>query len=310
VKVSLNHSLANELSRAIGVQNVELAVENIAAEVRALASGHGLASWIDRAFRLSVSQVLVTDLGSVDGRLRTVPSNRRIVELSCRRPRTRQLFSLAHELSHLAMERHVPAIGADLKYRSLFHSDFDREEEKLADLLAAVMLMPTQMVQEIRSEFNDQLTASVQLAQRTQVSFSAAAIRVSDVCRENFVLLEFKVVEKGEAIVLNGGPLGITPLGLSGGWKARYRLGSPDVFPLKQTVRRTIQVESFPGVIEQHEGLFRAVSHQRVLAVFPKMKIDEDNRKFTKDGQDPFASVKWTKRSSKISNPDGSSSSR
>jgi ribonucleoside-diphosphate reductase alpha chain len=33
------------------------------------------------------------------------------------------------------------------------------------------------------------------------------------------------------------------------------------------------------------------------------MKI---NRKFTKDGQDPFASVKWVKRSSKISNPDGS----
>ncbi len=29
-------------------------------------------------------------------------------------------------------------------------------------------------------------------------------------------------------------------------------------------------------------------------------------RKFTKDGADPFASVKWVKRSSKISNPDGS----
>ncbi len=33
------------------------------------------------------------------------------------------------------------------------------------------------------------------------------------------------------------------------------------------------------------------------------MKI---TRKFTKDGADPFASVKWVKRSSKISNPDGS----
>ena len=33
------------------------------------------------------------------------------------------------------------------------------------------------------------------------------------------------------------------------------------------------------------------------------MKI---TRKFTKDGQDPFSTVKWTKRSSKISNPDGS----
>src|SRR6185369_3409875 len=33
------------------------------------------------------------------------------------------------------------------------------------------------------------------------------------------------------------------------------------------------------------------------------MKI---TRKFTKDGQDPFATVKWVKRSSKITNPDGS----
>ncbi|MBL8964633.1 MAG: adenosylcobalamin-dependent ribonucleoside-diphosphate reductase [Phycisphaerae bacterium] len=33
------------------------------------------------------------------------------------------------------------------------------------------------------------------------------------------------------------------------------------------------------------------------------MKI---SRKFTKDGSDPFASVKWVRRSSKISNPDGS----
>src|SRR5215207_8850834 len=29
-------------------------------------------------------------------------------------------------------------------------------------------------------------------------------------------------------------------------------------------------------------------------------------RKFTAQGQDPFASVQWVKRSSKISNPDGS----
>src|SRR5512135_2187905 len=33
------------------------------------------------------------------------------------------------------------------------------------------------------------------------------------------------------------------------------------------------------------------------------MKI---TRKFTTAGQDPFASVKWVKRSSKITNPDGS----
>ena len=33
------------------------------------------------------------------------------------------------------------------------------------------------------------------------------------------------------------------------------------------------------------------------------MKI---TRKFTKDGQDPFSSVEWTKRTSRISNPDGS----
>lgn len=33
------------------------------------------------------------------------------------------------------------------------------------------------------------------------------------------------------------------------------------------------------------------------------MKI---TRKFTKDGMNPFDSVRWTRRSSKISNPDGS----
>lgn len=33
------------------------------------------------------------------------------------------------------------------------------------------------------------------------------------------------------------------------------------------------------------------------------MKI---SRRFTKDGQDPFASVSWTRRSSRITNPDGS----
>ena len=33
------------------------------------------------------------------------------------------------------------------------------------------------------------------------------------------------------------------------------------------------------------------------------MKI---SRKFTKPGQDPFATVGWIKRSSKITNPDGS----
>src|SRR5882757_531089 len=34
-----------------------------------------------------------------------------------------------------------------------------------------------------------------------------------------------------------------------------------------------------------------------------RMKI---SRKFTSPGQDPFSTVKWTKRSSKITNPDGS----
>ncbi len=33
------------------------------------------------------------------------------------------------------------------------------------------------------------------------------------------------------------------------------------------------------------------------------MKVE---RKFTKAGQDPFSTVEWTTRSSKISNPDGS----
>ena len=189
--VLYNDKLACDFAAAVDAANVSDAIDCAALDARGKVPGEGWAAWIKRAFELGVSSVAEKDLGSIDGTLDTRFDGTRVIEINTRRPRTRQLFSLAHEIGHLLIEQYVPFTRATLKERSLFHCDLDREEERLADRLAATMLMPSKSVCEVLAEFGAGLTGVCKVGERFGVSIQAAARRIIELAKSQVALLMF-----------------------------------------------------------------------------------------------------------------------
>jgi len=121
----------------------------------------------------NVKKVLYKDM-NIDGRL--IPSNDGfIVELKKDRPIERINFTLAHEISHTFFYEAVPTIKyrtVDAKY--ILH---DEEEEKLCDIAASELLMPTAIFSNIAKDFVPSPKSLVGIARIFETSITSTVIK-------------------------------------------------------------------------------------------------------------------------------------
>jgi len=105
----------------------------------------------------------------VSGELRASPENCFEIVFSADQPRSRQRFTIAHEIAHAVFEHtgsHCPRRGKEL--------------ERICDMIATELLTPKHLFREkVRSVID--LDEVRHLAKAFDVSFTSAAIRCSDV---------------------------------------------------------------------------------------------------------------------------------
>jgi hypothetical protein len=113
--------------------------------------------------KVSVYSCVAEDIAG-SGELRRDESGLRIV-YSCYLPKPRRRFTIAHEIAHAYFESCWPDLPRP-----------NKEVEKICDMMAAEILMPSSHVLEIiKGEFR--LDRIFEIARTFQVSLSAAAIR-------------------------------------------------------------------------------------------------------------------------------------
>ena len=141
---------------------------------------------------LGVTEIVMTEL-TEDGRTTWSDRGPRI-ELRADRPETRTRFTLAHEIAHVLVERDQTVAR---RTRGLDHDEI----ETLCDWIAASILMPRDWVQRFaeRPEYNLSLVRLV--AQRADVSLSAAAVRLAEVGRRTCMLLRLQRAQKRWVVV-------------------------------------------------------------------------------------------------------------
>lgn len=262
-------SLSVELASVLGLPNDRQAVEALAATARRAGSGEGMSAWIRRAFALGITSIRSADLGAIDARLLFFPSSDYQIELNLRRPRTRQLFSLCHELAHLLLEREMPCLASNLKERSLFHSNYDLEEERLADQIAAHMLMPEAAIQSLARSYHSPLTAIVLACKQFSVSLAAASIRYREVVGTCPTIISFGIEDAGERIRYREGPLWSLPFAAAvpNSWSLSLgQLGAR--FQVGETQEVTVPVSTADSSIERYGAHLRVVSNSLVLLAF------------------------------------------
>ncbi len=191
--------LLGDLMNKLEVRCGQAALEAVAAEIFAYSQGHGWYAWMRRAHLFGIKSIQFAKIDPLDATLCMSNGAYRVI-INSARPRSRQLFSLAHELAHVALERHLPFLASDMKNRSLFAPDFDREEEELADALAARMLMPDRLVHSIAHDYGCGTTGIWQVSRAFSVSVQAAARRIAEVSAERIACLLFNSEHGGQRI--------------------------------------------------------------------------------------------------------------
>lgn len=104
-------------------------------------------------------------------------------------PRTRQLFTLAHELGHLIIPWHC---GIDIEDIDTVHSEWImdlkyREMEEEANRFAAEILMPQSCIEKLLLSDTTLASLHFQVCSLTGVSEQAAAIRLSQILPKNIL---------------------------------------------------------------------------------------------------------------------------
>ena len=123
----------------------------------------------------SVKKVLYKDL-KIDGRL--IPyEDGFIIELRKDRPIERINFTFAHELAHTFFHEAIPSI----KYRSntANHPQHDDEdEERLCNIAASELLMPTQIFSKIVKDFSPSPESLQKISQTFETSLTATLVKL------------------------------------------------------------------------------------------------------------------------------------
>ena len=144
-----------------------------------------------------------------DGRCDRVGDEWRI-SLATDVPRTRQTFTLAHEIGHLVL-------GQSKASR--------RNEEVWCNGFAAALLMPRARVTEMCSDTRDDLEVLSDLAKCSGVSLAAALVRTYRVCGWKSALLTFHHVPVRRRWILAGAT------GLPKSVRYRVEMADPNAYP-------------------------------------------------------------------------------
>jgi len=144
-----------------------------------------------------------------DGRLRR-DHGRIVIELRADRNPQRRRFTLAHELAHLLLDS---TAGQYVTIRARSASARHAEVERLCDSIAAALLMPPSVVEELEQSYGVTFGLVEALATITRCSLGAAATRVCEITDTPVVLTEVSRSRTGD-IELR--PLSRRPRHLSG----------------------------------------------------------------------------------------------
>jgi IrrE N-terminal-like domain len=166
---------AQELAASAGVRD---AGEAIRRHARRLLDEHGDGSLPVRLSAFfpwaGVRKVRTEDI-SIEGGLRRLPDGRLDILVREDAARTRQRFSVAHELGHVLFHHHAPRAKA----RQLqMGTRAPQEEERLCNIAAAELLMPSAIVKELANT-SDGLDRILRLIRTCDVSVEAAMLRMA-----------------------------------------------------------------------------------------------------------------------------------
>lgn len=109
--------------------------------------------------------------------------------------RRRERFTLAHELGHWALQEEMLGTCEGKLFRGVSTSKSDvAQEEQLANLLAAEILLPREAVLELFDD--EQIHSSLnRICRRFVVSRTMAVRRIADVCNRNIAFLQLMPYE-------------------------------------------------------------------------------------------------------------------
>ena len=119
---------------------------------------------------------------------RLLRENRQVViELRADRDAARRRFTLAHELAHLTLD-------LSSNRQAVLHQRTPgarhAEEERLCDAIAAALLMPRDLVEDLAGRLGVGYKLVVRVAEKTRCSLPAATARVGDVMQVRALLAE------------------------------------------------------------------------------------------------------------------------
>lgn len=137
-----------------------------------------------------IKEVLYKDI-KVDGRLIPYDDGFKI-ELRQDRPHRRKNFTFAHELAHTFFHEAIPSI----KYRTITNNypEYDEEEEKLCDIAASELLMPSSVISTIAKDYSPSPQSLKQISQIFDTSLMATIIKLLSlkIWNANFILWKIK----------------------------------------------------------------------------------------------------------------------
>jgi Zn-dependent peptidase ImmA (M78 family) len=118
---------------------------------------------------------------NISGAIKKIGPDKFMIGVNAEHSTTRQRFTIAHEIGHFVLHRHL--IGDGITDNIAYRSDGDNpnpnigaREETEANKFAANLLMPAESIIHLREE--ERLTEASQLARRLEVSPAAMEIRL------------------------------------------------------------------------------------------------------------------------------------
>lgn len=123
---------------------------------------------------------------NISGAIKKIGPDKFMIGVNAEHSETRQRFTIAHEIGHFVLHRHL--IGDGITDTTAYRSDGDSpnpnigaKEETEANKFAANLLMPAESIIYLREAEN--LRSSTQLARRLEVSPAAMEIRLDPLDR-------------------------------------------------------------------------------------------------------------------------------
>ncbi len=130
------------------------------------------------------------DIDSFDGCLSWDSRGRAAITVSTRAPSKRQRFTVAHELGHWLLQRELKGSINEPLFRGLSNTRKEvAQEEKLANMLAAELLMPTALIREKIESSSISLSMVSRLAAELEVSRIAMMRRIGEVSKRQLVYI-------------------------------------------------------------------------------------------------------------------------